>query len=134
MFHRQRCRIDGEMPLADCAALVARVWADYRPGAAPPRVTPGFLARSATGDRSRVNLPRWARQEAVVLHETAHSLQPYGTAWHGPEFIRLFIELLVRYHRPCRGQRAHLLRTARAARIKVGRLHDCPKPQRRMVR
>jgi len=93
-----------------------------------------------------VNLPRWARQVPVVLHETAHSLLPpvrfqgdphdpmggrmVAVAWHGPEFVRLFIELLLRYHRPCRGQRALLLRTARAARIKVGRLQDCLKPAR----
>lgn len=138
-FYRwQRCRIDAELPLADCAALVAKVWAGYRPGAAPPRVTPGHMARAATGDRSRVNLPRWARQSVVVIHETAHSLLPLVRweagavclAAHGPEFVRLFIELLVRYHRPCRGQRATLVRSAKAAKIKVGRLADCPKPIR----
>jgi hypothetical protein len=149
-FSRQRVRIDREMSLADCAALVAKVWAAYRPGAAPPTLTPGFLARRATGSRDRINLPRWARQPAVVLHETAHSLVPplrwkeapragghpldrdtvVPVAWHGPEFVRLFIELLVRYHAPARGMRGELLRSARAAKIKVGALQDCRKPAR----
>jgi len=147
-FHRQRCRIDAEWPLADCAKLVHRIWGDYRPGAVPPRVDPGHLARRATGWRDRINLPRWARQGVVVIHETTHSLLPplrwkvdhagrecvIPVAWHGPEFVRLYIELLLRYHRPARGQRAHLLRTARAARIKVGRLQDCPKPRTRTTR
>lgn len=158
VFYRQRCQIEDEMSMAECAALVARVWADYRPEVLRlPTVTPGSGARMASGWRDRINLPRWARQPAVILHEVAHSLQPLvrwiepdgttylpdGTTylpdggevvslpWHGPEFVRLFIELLVRYHAPARGMRGVLLRTARAAKIKVGRLQDCPKPVRR---
>lgn len=145
--YQQRCRIDDEMSLAECTALVTKVWADYRPDALhTPKVTPGYMARRATGCRDRINLPRWARQPAVILHEVAHSLSPplcWGirdgvhlpaggdvvpVAWHGPEFMRLFIELLVRYHLPARGIRGELLRSARAARIKVGRLQDCLKP------
>lgn len=123
------CRIDDELSLEDCTALVIQIWKDYHPGQMPPRVTPGHMARRATGCRERINLPCWARQMPVVLHETAHSLQPMvqrkdaaddpmggrlvSVAWHGPEFVRLYIELLVRYHRPCRGQRVELLRSAR---------------------
>jgi hypothetical protein len=153
--YRQRCRIDGEMTLVECAALVERVWAAYRPNVTRlPKVTPGHNALLATGSRAKIDLPRWARQPVVILHEVAHSLQPtlrwaehgrtgqpplagrrdsgavVSVAWHGPEFVRLFIELLVRYHTPARGKRGMLLRTVRAARIKVGRLQDCPKPHK----
>jgi len=135
VFHTQRCRIPDEMPLAACALLVHRVWADYHPGWTPPRVTPGHLARKATGSRSRINLPRWARQVPVALHELAHGLTPGRThlAAHGPEFIRLYIELLVRYwtrHPLCRqamqdqgitNLRQHLLTTARTAGLKIAR-------------
>jgi hypothetical protein len=86
----------------------------------------------------------------VILHEVAHSIQPLvrwderdgtylpdgGTiksvAWHGPEFVRLYIELLVRYHAPARGMRGELLRSARAAKIRVGRLQECLKPVRKI--
>jgi len=136
VFRRQRCRIADELPLAACALLVGRVWGDYRPGRTPPRVTPGDLARSATGSRHRINLPRWSRQPPVVLHELTHSLLPNDVASHGPEFVRLFVELLVRYWQPslhCRAAmldrgisegalRGHLLHSARAAGLKVGRL------------
>jgi putative metallohydrolase (TIGR04338 family) len=30
----------------------------------------------------------------VVLHELAHHLQPPGTPAHGPEFCRVFLDLL----------------------------------------
>lgn len=147
--YRQRCRIDNEMSLDECSALIAKIWAAYRPAHLLPRVTPGHMARQATGDCYRIDLPRWARQPLVVIHETAHSLQPIiqlqrvardgahlpggtvlaASAWHGPEFVRLYIELLVRYYAPARGMRGELLRSARAARIKVGRLQDCLKPK-----
>jgi hypothetical protein len=143
-FYRQRIRIDEEMTLDECSALIERVWAAYRPNVTRlPTVTPGHNARRATGWRDRIDLPRWARQPAVILHEVAHSLQPpvrwvegepgehlVPVAWHGPEFVRLYIELLVRYHVPARAMRGELLRSARVARIRVGRLQDCLKPVR----
>ncbi len=146
VFSTRRCRIADEMSLDDCTALITKVWKAYHPAARyVPKVTPGHLARRATGSRERISLPRWSRQSTIVLHETAHSLQPpirwveadapdehlVAVAWHGPEFMRLFIELLVRYHAPARGMRGELLRSARAARIKVGSLQDCLKPPRR---
>ncbi len=145
VFRRWRCRIDGEMRLDECAALIKRVWTAYKPGRDLPKVTPGYMARQATGCRERINLPCWSRQPVVVLHETAHSLQPIvrwekeprpdgglvPLAWHGPEFVRLYIEILVRFYRPAHGMRSKLLRSARAARIKVGSLKACPKPVRR---
>ncbi len=143
-FSTLRCRIDDEMSLDECVVLITKVWKAYQPTRYVPKVTPGYLARRATGSRERINLPRWSRQPTIVLHETAHSLQAPGrfsdnhddlvaVAWHGPEFMRLFIELLVRYHAPARGMRGELLRSARAARIKVGSLQDCPKPPRRSL-
>lgn len=147
-FDTRRCRIDDEMSLHDCVALITKVWKAYHPAARyVPLVTPGHLARRATGSRERINLPRWSRQVTIILHETAHSLQPpirwveadapdehlVAVAWHGPEFMRLFIELLVRYHAPARAMRGELLRSARVAKIKVGSLQNCLKPARRSL-
>ena len=146
-FSTLRCRIDDEMSLDECVVLITKVWKAYHPAACyVPKVTPGHLARRAMGSRERINLPRWSRQSTIVLHETAHSLQLptqwvegapdehlVAVAWHGPEFMRLFIELLVRYHAPVRGMRGELLRSAREAKIKVGSLQDCLKPARRSL-
>jgi len=87
-----------EMTLDECAALVARVWSEYRPGDEPPRITDGRGARIARGARYSLKLPRWARRPGTVLHETAHSLMPRdGEAAHGPEFATLLLDLLTRY-------------------------------------
>jgi len=147
VFHNgMRCRIPDEMPLAACELLVVRVWADYHPGRTPPRVTPGHLARNATGSRHRINLPRWARQVPVVLHELTHSLLPDAAIVHGPEFVRLYIELLVRYwtrHPLCRqamqeagmsNLRQHLLTTARGAGLKIARLDKAVRPASPVMR
>lgn len=122
VFYAQRLTIENEMTLAACEKLIARVWKAYHPGATPPRVTPGHMARRAMGSRMRIDLPKWSRQQVVVLHETAHSLAQGWEAWHGPEFVRLYVELLTRWHRPTKGQRGALLRSARARKILVGKL------------
>ena len=44
----------------------------------------------------RIKLPRWARQEPVVLHEMAHRLTPRDEA-HGPRFVGVLIGLLSRH-------------------------------------
>ena len=45
---------------------------------------------------------RWAMIEAVVLHEIAHGLTEYEfgiskTAWHGPEFAKIYVALVQHY-------------------------------------
>lgn len=86
----------GEMTLAECRALVARVWEDYRPGAQRPDVVDGRGTRWARGGRSRISLPLWSRSALVVLHETAHSLTT-DNSHHGPDFARLCLDLFERY-------------------------------------
>lgn len=87
----------GTLTLDECKALIARVWADYRPGATPPTVTDGRAARSARGSSWSIKLPRWSRSPMVVLHETAHGLTMTQDDWHGPVFATLCLELWARY-------------------------------------
>jgi hypothetical protein len=41
-----------------------------------------------------VTLPPWARTEHVILHEVAHGLLPKPHAWHGPEYVGIFLTLV----------------------------------------
>ena len=88
----------GSMSLRECEALVARVWADYRPGRSVPTIGDGRRTRRGlayTWD-NRMSLPRWARSPLVVLHESAHLLLPSDEK-HGPAFATLCLELWARY-------------------------------------
>jgi len=48
-----------------------------------------------------IALPRWARQEAIILHELAHTLVNFDnynfTAWHGKEFAKTYLLLVKRF-------------------------------------
>lgn len=114
-----------EMTLDECRALVERVLKAFG-GRSFPRIADGRGTRIARGSRYRISLPRWARRRPIVLHEVAHALLPRGISMlggfgvipgHGPEFVRLFIELLVRYNGE---DRRELCRLARKESLKVG--------------
>lgn len=121
-------RADPAMALAECETLIDKAWRLHSPrlragstarAFSVPKVTDGRRARNATGSYRRITLPRWSRCLPVVLHELAHALMTsgiYRLAAHGPEFARVYIELLVRY---CGRDRADLLASAKAARVKV---------------
>jgi hypothetical protein len=86
-------------PMTTVAAteLITRVWADYRPGEVPPnvRVTRSD-SKHSWGSRAEIALHPHHHNFEVILHETAHSLLPWGTR-HGGVFARLLAELLGRY-------------------------------------
>lgn len=89
------------LTLVQCQEMVTRVWQDHLE-ASPPRVTDGRSRRTAcyVYEDHEIRLPRWSRTAMVVLHETAHAIMwavlP-GTAGHGPEYARLYLEVLERY-------------------------------------
>lgn len=117
-----------ELSLAECEQLVKDVWAAYRPHQRLPRVADGRGTRNATGSSWKINLPLWSRNRITVLHETAHSLNPPGPA-HGPDFVRLLIELLERWALLPRRQ---LLDSARVAKVKIGRTSAAERPTARV--
>ena len=85
----------GTLSLDECEALVAKVWADYRPGSTPPPIGDGRGRRSAGGAPWGIFLPRWSRSPMVVLHEAAHAMTLKDL--HGPIFATLCLELWSRY-------------------------------------
>ena len=108
------------LSLTECRELVRRVWAAYRPGAQPPEFADGRgVSRGGAWGSFQISLPKRSRTRPNVLHETAHTLlasQPYAS--HGPEWLRLQIELLARL---AGFRRADLLRSARGAGLRVAR-------------
>ena len=41
-----------------------------------------------------IYLPLWGRKQMVVLHEMTHLVQPDGSQSHGPEYTRLYCDLV----------------------------------------
>jgi hypothetical protein len=54
-----------------------------------------------------LKLPRRYRSRIMILHELSHGLQPLGTAWHGPEFCRIYLDLVAEF---CPAKDYHALR------------------------
>lgn len=87
-----------KLTLAECEDLICRAHERY--GLKwRGRVSDGRGTSTARGSSWRINLPLWARTPETVLHETAHAIVDgqHGSnrlAAHGPEYARVFIELL----------------------------------------
>lgn len=105
------------VPFAQMQAIVDFVWTEE--GLRwPPRVRPLRGARTTMASGSRVaihapgSLPTW-----VLLHEIAHAMtstvEGQG-AGHGPDFVGVYLRLLVRH---CRLDRQLLEQTLRATGI-----------------
>jgi putative metallohydrolase (TIGR04338 family) len=74
--------------------LVATDWFVARWGERSFEVRPGFGHRRATADENGVlQMPKWARNELVLLHEVAHCLTPPAFASHGPEYAGVLLTL-----------------------------------------
>lgn len=83
---------------AQVQRFINRVWRAYF-DSPPPQFDDG-RGRStayARGDFT-LCLPRWARNRSLVLHELTHAMlwkiSPRLVEGHGPEYVRLYIELM----------------------------------------
>jgi hypothetical protein len=105
-----------QVPFARMQALVDHVWAEE--GLRwPPRLRHRRATRAtlATGSRLAIEapdtLPSW-----VLLHETAHALGDPGDGaphdGHGPDFLGIYVKLLVRHARLDQDMLARSLREA----------------------
>jgi len=73
-------------------------------------------ARRVMGERYRVELPRWARNEVVICHELAHILAGLEN-WHNGAFVSQMIKL---YRRVAGREKAEMLKKHfRAERVRV---------------
>ncbi len=122
------------LTLEEGRTLCTTAWRMYRRGWPAPTFRNGRV--NGCGLCYRVTVPDALRTPHVVLHETAHAIldsYPHQTAWHGPEFVRLLIDLLVQFKtdqhhirgrrllhnkHPLWGKRA-LAQTARERQIKI---------------
>lgn len=94
-----------KLTLDECRALIQKAWDTYVGAHVdPPAVTDGRARRSACASRWRIAIPRYFRNGPVVLHEAAHAIMHYWEirtetefAGHGPEFVRLMMELWVHF-------------------------------------
>lgn len=94
-------KFERTMSLAECEAMIAKAYAVYGLRWSG-RVKDGRGTRTAYGAFNYASLPVWARHPKVVLHEAAHGIMqrlgfPDATASHGPEFVRVMIELWARF-------------------------------------
>lgn len=117
--------------LDDCKSLIEEVFDRY---ALPmPDVADGRGTTRARGSTNRINLPRWARTRPVILHESAHGIADRfdaTSAWHGPLFMRIYIDLIHRYMgKPI----TEIRRSARERRIRVGKSAACKPHPRKLV-
>ncbi len=111
-----------EMTLMECVKFVHDICKDY--GVAPPAVNDGRRRRRAVGGLHRIALPKWSRNRVIILHELAHTLtmrysKTLDIAAHGPEYVRVLIELLAKYNN---ASVRELSKSARASKIKIGEL------------
>ena len=89
---------ESSMTLAQCQHYVIQVtgsaWFQARWGRRSIGVSFNSGGGRAYPDRGLITLGPAARHRWIVLHELAHLVQPYETAWHGPEFRSVFLALV----------------------------------------
>lgn len=117
------------LSLDACAALIAKVWNDYRPGQQPPPLKDGRGMRRGYGSPKRIALPVFARNRAYALHEIAHALSPGDAlnAWHSPLWARFYVDLLEHYAGMPRAELIKAGRAQRPRRVRFAALAACPK-------
>jgi hypothetical protein len=93
-----------KLSLEECHALMLRAWERYTSnGSRVPTIKDGRGRRRPCYryDDHSIRLPKHARRPSQVLHETAHAIvrRKLGetVASHGPEFMRLYMDLLERF-------------------------------------
>src|SRR5690606_30286106 len=86
----------------------SKFWAKHTPLNEPPRIKDGRGCRWARGSKWFIVMPKWARSEAVLIHELTHTLLyrkypgHFGgknyeyMAGHGWEFAELYLKMVRR--------------------------------------
>ena len=113
------------LSLDECQDLATRARARYRK--APLRVFDGRSRRRGGAHGTwAITLPRFARSSWYTLHEVAHTLVPHGAAPHGPEFVRILLDLLGAFVPSV--SLADARKKATEHRVKVARASAVPRP------
>lgn len=131
-FLHPQNRADWTVP--QCQEFVNFIWACYFGGnALAPAVTDGRGRACASANLHVVNLPRWARNRDIIIHEMAHAILNKGLGYkyswemeaHGPQFVRMHGELQGEFGRVRTSQ---FLREARKAGLRVAPSSAVPQP------
>jgi len=89
------------MGVKEIEELVAFVWSGEGLNHPPKVVEPRSNKGCATGGRFEVQFPKHMRRRWIVLHELSHSINRLGgdeiCDGHGPRFVKIYKELLVKY-------------------------------------
>lgn len=88
-------KVIGTMTLMECQRYIDMVWAHHKYGE-PPQVKE-LHGDFANGNRNEIGLPIWACNPFIILHELAHSMNVDVVESHGPNFMRLLLDLRSRY-------------------------------------
>jgi hypothetical protein len=87
--------------LKQCRELVKDVWVALNLVGEPPVIEDGRGSICARNFTSEIHLPKWARNNIIVLHELAHTLtefiDPQDNASHGGIFVHVMLTLLTRF-------------------------------------
>jgi len=84
------------LELDECRQLVSRA-CKFLGLTTSPLVTDGRGTKRASGTMSKINLPKWARNKWIVLHEVAHACTPRSYPAHGREFASTYLKLVRRF-------------------------------------
>lgn len=93
----------GEMKaqMVDLQAFVNKVvgsawWKRHYPNVQRITATDGRRRRRASAFplTRKIVMPKWSRSEMIILHEIAHIVTPTQYAWHGPEYCKVYLELV----------------------------------------
>lgn len=127
-----------DLTLKQCQELVNFVWNDYITNKSnredPPRVKPARGCYS-WGSGTVIRLTPSCQFLHMVLHELTHCFQAIvpsmdnRIAWHGPEFVRLYIDLIVKYTSSANEE--FLVSTAIERKIDVAGKDEVPRPRRK---
>lgn len=109
---------DPRMAPEDVAPFVGMVYRRLGLAAVPPKVELVGNRRFARGGPFLLTLPPWALCKHIVLHELTHALLPSYCTWHGPEYVRTYVDLVYRFMHV---QSGPLRKSLREAKIKVAR-------------
>ena len=105
---------------AQAQGMVDAIWSEMGLRYPPKveRLPKQATARQAEATRLVLHLPEWV-PSWLLLHETAHAMTSSHDGvsdGHGPTFVGLYVDLLVRY---LRFERDELLRSLETARVIV---------------
>lgn len=94
-------RDEAIITLKQCRELIKDVWKELNMKGRAPKVVDGRGSNYARNFHTEIHLPKWSRNNIIVLHELAHTLtnmvDPQDSGEHGGIFVHIMITLLTRF-------------------------------------